>query len=290
MRDNYFEKKLELTKDNLAWTIQEIKNIEIQMERAKIEFDEKIRTGNEGINRLESIQSKAKKDIKHYEDMIEKGYKFIDIRTGKAYKTEANLQQQFLSEKTPVVEPPEDFAISEEVRKIELELENKRQEKARLKAERKARQRAEAEALKRRQEEVRIKVEAEAKRRLEQAKRIREAEESARIAEEKRIKEEAENIAKEEAKRIKETFIIESKDNELEKMKATRNQIQQVKEELNNKISNEEKDKLWIETTTQGQTLANLYKQQEGGNAIWNGVVTKGFRTFCKENNLKIGD
>jgi hypothetical protein len=218
MQDNYFEKKLEITKDNLAWSIQETKSVEIQIKRAKVVFDEKIRICNEKVKRLDAIQTKAKKDIKHYEDMISKGYKFIDIRNGKAYKTEKGLQRQLLSEKSPKVDPdPSDLGeLSREAKEIEIELENKRAEKARLKAERKAREKAEKEAIRKAKEAERLRVEAEKLIKAEAERKRREAEERARQEEEQRLKEEAERLAREE-RELEERLEKERKEREEQK-------------------------------------------------------------------------
>lgn len=268
--ENYFEIKLENCKETLNMAQRKLEHLDIQIKNLELRFEHDKKGYNDQAIHMQAIVEDMNKRIPKLEKQLKKGFRAYNVRTGKGYSSYEAMHIAHLESLRQ--ESIENQKAIEARNALKREL-LKTPETAKLSPEDKQLKEA-AIVQKEAQPKEDIKVAQE--QQLEAIVKKREFYEA--------------ELAKLGKITKPEPFIIESQNNEIEKMKATRDQIQQVKEELNGKITKEEKDKLWVEQSTQGQALSKLYKQTEGGNAVWNGVITKGFRTFCEINQLKIGE
>lgn len=85
--ENYFKIKLETSKETLSSAKRRLEALDIQMNLLKLRFDHDKKIYNDRVNREQKIVSNLEKRIPDLEKKIAAGYKAIDMRTGKAYKS-----------------------------------------------------------------------------------------------------------------------------------------------------------------------------------------------------------
>ena len=168
---NYFEKKLEISKDNLAYAKSQLGSIDTQIKFFIQRHEYDLEIFNQRISHLQQIEKNMKERIISLQKKIDAGFVAIDMKTGKAYKSRDEMHKDHLAimakeskdnyEKSktayvikkkkgqipkPVVEPPTGETIeSQPERELRLLKEKSARNKAameelkeRLKAEKKA--------------------------------------------------------------------------------------------------------------------------------------------------------
>jgi hypothetical protein len=262
--ENYFEKKLEIAKDNLVYTESQLEHFDIQIKRLTEVYEYNLNNYNIKVKRLQEIKATLEKQIPSLEKKIEEGYQYLDQRSGKSYKSymawhKADLKQKAEeSEKNylkfkrayelkkrkkelprPVVEAPEGEVIESQK---ERELRLLREKLDKLNA-----QREELEATK---------------------------------------KKESESIAEPpEPETIPEPVIFESDMTVIiEEKKEIADEMRKVAADMNG----ETKELEWLLTTH--QDWIERYNVEEGGNAVWQGRITNGFKVWLETKGLKLGE
>lgn len=97
--ENYFEKKLEVSKDTLRYTESELESVDIQIKKLQREFDYNLDIYNKRATRLQEIKTNMETKIESLQKKLEQGYICIDMRTGKAYKSFADRHKADLEQK-----------------------------------------------------------------------------------------------------------------------------------------------------------------------------------------------
>lgn len=85
--ENYFKIKLENCKETLAMAQSKIEHLDIMMENLRIRFEYDQKVYNDQAIHMQEIIKDMKTRIPKLERQIKKGYKAVNIRTGKGYKS-----------------------------------------------------------------------------------------------------------------------------------------------------------------------------------------------------------
>lgn len=169
--ENYFKKKLEISKDILSYTLSQLESADIQIKVLIQRHEYDLGIYNQKIAHLQQIETNTKKRLISLQKKIDAGFVAIDMNTGKGYKSRAAMHKAHLAQQAqeskdnyekskavyvlkkkkgeipkPVVEPPTGEVIeSQSERELRLlkeksdELEKQQQElKDKMKAEKKA--------------------------------------------------------------------------------------------------------------------------------------------------------
>ena len=294
--ENYFKIKLENCRETLQMATMELEHLDIQMAHLKEKYDYDKAHYNDRATRMQEIVADMKKRIPKLEKQISKGYVAIDMRTGKGYKSVEERHIALLNAQIQAAEDnytaakeryEQEQALKEEKNPTEAELEIIEATRVResLQPEEELQlahdnRLQDLEAKKRHLEEELAKLQdiPKVKIKTPESEPIEET-----IEEDKEAMEEAiEDIIEEEKNEI--YGVVEFEHTDLTSMDSTYATTEDLP-----KIDIPEELK-WIQTSTQGQALSRKYHEVEGGHAIWQGKVTNGFRDWCEENNLKIGE
>ncbi len=85
--ENYFEKKLETSRETLSMAENQLEHLDIQISNLKLRFDHDLKVYNDQIIHMQKIVKAMKENIPLIEKKIKDGYTSIDMKTGKAYKS-----------------------------------------------------------------------------------------------------------------------------------------------------------------------------------------------------------
>ena len=169
--ENYFEKKLEISKDTLTYTISQLESADLQIKTLIKRHEYDLEIFNQKVSHLQQIEKNMKERLISLQKKIDDGYVAIDMNTGKGYKSRDAMHKAHLAQKAkeskdnyekskkayelkkrkkdfpkPVVEPPTGEVIEPQLeRELRLmkekseALEKQQQElKDKMKAEKKA--------------------------------------------------------------------------------------------------------------------------------------------------------
>lgn len=256
--ENYFEKKLETSKETLTYTINELEHLDHQLINLQKNFDYNKGLLEQRVIQLQEAQTQLEKKIPELEKKLKQGYTCVDPLTGKGYKSFEDRHKAHLSELAqeakdryeerlkayelkkrkgeipkPVVEPPTgEVVITQTERAIQLLKDQK-------------------EKLEKQREELLQKQKNE-KELIKAAKELEKAEKAEIIPE------------------IPEIMDASEIPNALGPIDET---LPYKEAEL---ILAAHSD--WIQE----------YADEEGGKAIWQGKITKGFKAWCQEKGYKL--
>lgn len=251
--ENYFEKKLEISKDTLAYTERQLDHFDIQIKKLTEVYEYNLEQYNKGVIRLQEIKANIGPRIESLQKKIKLGYTTIDMRTGKGYKSVDARHKAILNQK---IKEAED----------------------RYKAMKKA-----YDTKKKKGEIPKPVVEAPTGEIMEsqQERELRLLKEKwARLESQRK---ELELKKKEEAKKAKEEAELKA-DTPYEEGEPM--PIQNVLGPIDETLAY--KDSEWLLTTHQDWILQ--YTNEEGGKAIWQGRITNGFKAWCETKGYKIGE
>ena len=169
--ENYFKKKLEISKDILSYTLSQLESADTQIKVLIQRHEYDLGIYNQKIAHLQQTETNTKKRLITLQKKIDAGFVAIDMNTGKGYKSRDAMHKAHLAQQAqesndnyekskaayslkkkkgeipkPVVEPPTGETIeSQSERELRLlkeksdELEKQQQElKDKMKAEKKA--------------------------------------------------------------------------------------------------------------------------------------------------------
>jgi hypothetical protein len=88
----YFSKKKEIMEDTLKYAKNELENCDIQVALLKQRYEYDLGILNKKITRFQEILTDTGARIKDLDKKIKEGYVYLDIPTGKAYKSEKGAQ------------------------------------------------------------------------------------------------------------------------------------------------------------------------------------------------------
>jgi hypothetical protein len=89
----YFEEKRVIIADNLKYADSTLISLDGQVIALKDKYEYDLAILNKRIARFQEIKANNTKRLKEIEKKIAAGYKYIDIVTNKAYKTEKGITQ-----------------------------------------------------------------------------------------------------------------------------------------------------------------------------------------------------
>lgn len=290
MRDeNYFEKKLEMSKDKISMAKRKLEHLDIQMENLKVRFEHDKKVYNDQAKHMQEIVVDMGKRIPKLEKKLKQGYTHYDTTTGKAYKSFDDIHIARL-----------------EAKRLET-LENQRAMAAKFKERQELKEKDRQKLSPEEKEEIiaielqeemqpldEIKVNQEKKiEALQKKRKFYEAELEKLGNPIEEIIEDALEDIEEAVETIEEIIkpvllpkepLIKTPDTDLEKAKEVSRQVTEFKDELNGTI----KEMEWLLTQHQDWMLA--YTKEEGGKAIHAGRIVNGFRSWCETKGYKIGD
>lgn len=260
--ENYFEKKLEMSKDNLAYSKSELESVDIQIKVLKKRFEYDLEIYNKKVIRLQEIGKNMESRIESLQKKLDQGYTCIDMKTGKGYKSLDARHKAHLSELTK-----------------EAEARYKERDKAyKLKKKRKEIPKPVVEPP------IGEIIESQKERELRLLKEKLERLEAQRKELELEKEEFIEDVIEEAIETIEEVIedtieeVLEIKEEELE----IPNALGPIDETL------AYKDSEWLLTIHQDWILE--YQKEGDGKAIWQGRITNGFRAWLKFKGYKIGE
>ena len=300
MRDeNYFEKKLEVSKDTLAMAHSKLEHLDIQMENLKIRFEHDKKVYNDQAKHMQEIAKNMEERIPKLEKKLAKGYTHFDNRTGKAYKSFDDIHIAQL-----------------ETKRLET-LERQKAMEAKFKRRQELKDTKDRAKLSKQEQELVIAIEiqddmqtedeikANQEKQIEAIQKKREFYEAEleklgnpiiELTEEQLITIDKSFVSGSEQQPVllpKEPIphidIVETPDNEISKLKSVSQQVNEFKSELNGTI----KEMEWL--LALHQDWMQEYAIEEGGKAIHAGRIVNGFRKWCitkgyKIKKFKIGD
>jgi hypothetical protein len=313
MRDeNYFEKKLEMSKDKLAMAKRKIEHFDIQMENLIIRFDHDKKVYNDQVKHMQDIIINMQKRIPKLEKKLAKGYTHYDVRTGKAYKSfnaihiarleakrlwtldnQRKLEEKFKErQKLKEAKDRKKLSKEQEEKLISIEIQDDMQPDDEIKAN----QEKQIEAIQKKREyyekELR-KLDVKIPKKIikkeisldDLEKELMEDLEFP-IPEEKTLADLEKTVDKDLIKKepIAHIDIIETPHDDISQAKSISQQIGEVKDEINGKI----KEMEWL--LAYHQDWMRSYTSEEGGKAIHAGRIVNGFRQWCETKGYKIGD
>lgn len=259
--ENYFEKKLESSKETLVMAERRIEHLDLQILKLKERFDHDMKVYNDQTTHMQNIVDEMKKRIPGLEKKLKEGYKAIDLRTGKAYKSFKARHEGQLQAKIDEADAREK-AFEEKVKHIE-ELRERKKKGKKLK-----------------EEDMEIVEAEEIRESLQPEDEIQEAKEGQiELLKQKREALEA-KLEELQSKVIKEPdtpldVIIEEKHE-------VANEMRTVAEAMNGEAKQLQK------VIEECEDMIEEYAQVEGGHAVWQGHLTKGFVSWCKEKGYEL--
>ena len=96
---NYFEQKLQISKDNLAYTISQLKSADIQIKTLIKRHEYDLEIYNQKVSHLQQIEKNMKERLISLQKKIDDGFTHIDMNTGKAYKSKDAMHKAHLAQK-----------------------------------------------------------------------------------------------------------------------------------------------------------------------------------------------
>lgn len=280
--ENYFEKKLATCKETLAMAQRRVEHLDIQMQKLDERYNHDKNLYNDQTKHMQNIISDMEKRIPELEKKLKKGYTTIDLYTGKNYTSFKERHIDQLEAKLAAAKEAEHAA--EKLYKRKQELKKKKREKL---------SEQDKEIIEAQEIRESLQGEDELKevyeRQLESLqKQI--ADSQAKIAE---LREETEikKAPMSESYYVKPEEITEEKaqdyttlDTVIEDRELASRELREFADELNNETEEikllRERHPGWIEK----------YNLEEGGQAIWQGRITNGFRVWLDSKGFKIGD
>ena len=288
--ENYFEKKLEMSKDKLSMAQRKLEHFDIQMEALKVRFEHDKKVYNDQAKHMQEIVADMEKRIPKLEKKLRQGYTHVDLNTGKAYKSfddihiaqleakrlETIERQRAIAEKQKKRQELRDTKDRSKLSKAEKELviAIEIQDDMQSEDEIKANQEKELERIQKKREfyeEELFKLGNPVENIIEEA--LEDIEEAVETIEE---------VIKPEPVLLPKKALIKTPDTELDKMKEVSRQANEFKTELNGVI----KEMEWLLTLHQDWMLE--YTEEEGGKAIHAGRIVNGFRSWCENKGYKI--
>ena len=114
-KEEYFKQKLVISKDVLKTAERNIENTEIQITALTNQYEYNLGLLNARVKRSHEIVEDTKKRIKDIEAKLRAGQLYIDIATGKTYKTQAardkaihsRLEKEAKKQQEKIPETPE---------------------------------------------------------------------------------------------------------------------------------------------------------------------------------------
>lgn len=263
--ENYFEKKLVIVEDNLAYTKNRLINADIQIQRIKNLFDNDLEIWNKKVEHLQQIEKNDVARIESLKKKIEAGYVYLDQNSNKAYKTFEGIEKGRIQGLKDATEAKYEKMKSEYEKKL-----RKKGEVPNYVLEAKIQEAKDKKMLPDEIEELKASIKTpkpvldfpEGEEQIPQVER-----------ELLLLKQKEEKLAKQK----------EELEAALKERKNISNNFKQIAEDLN--VETEEIEKLnqmhfdWIEE----------YSKEEGGHAIWQGKITKGFKAWLEVKGYKIG-
>ena len=95
--ENYFEKKLEITKDTLAYAKSQLESIDNQIKVFIQRHEYDLDIYNQRISHLQQIEKNMKERLISLQKKIDAGYVVIDMKTGKGYKSRDEMHKVHLA-------------------------------------------------------------------------------------------------------------------------------------------------------------------------------------------------
>lgn len=274
--ENYFEKKLEISKETLAMAESKVEHLDIQLKLLGERFEHDKKVYEDQIVHMQDTITEMKKRIPQLEKKIEQGYTHVDLRTGKAFKSFEAIHAEHLKEK--IQEALENQKTSEENYKRKQALKQKRNLKP---AEQEI---VEAEQIRESLQgadeivEIHVKEQEELKKRIEQ------------------YRVELEDLKK--PKPIEPEVAFDAVGNEIPIPVPLTPEMETIVGEKHD-IANEMRDVAGLMNgeakelevlLIRHQEWIEKYKFEEGGNAVWQGRITNGFKQWCEAKGYKIGE
>ena len=258
--ENYFEKKLETSKETLAIAQRKIEHLDLQMLKEKERFDYNMGIYNAQIIHMQNIVKNMEERIPELEKKLEQGYKVIDIRTGKAYKSfkerhEGQLQTKIDEADGRAKAMEERYAHIDELR--EKKKKGKRLKDMDMKL-------VEAEEI-RESLQPKDEIAIEKEKRVELLKQKREA-----------LQQQLEEL---QSRPIEDPAPI---DTLIKEKESIADEMRTVADAMNGEA------KQLAKVVEQCQDIIEEYAQVEGGHAIWQGRLTKGFVVWCEEKGYTL--
>lgn len=102
--ENYFEKKLETSKETLSNAKRRLENLDVQINLLELRFEHDKKIYNDRVEHEQKIVSNVEKRIPEIEKKLAQGYTTIDMRTGKAYKSFKDKHVGLLKDKIKATE------------------------------------------------------------------------------------------------------------------------------------------------------------------------------------------
>ena len=261
--ENYFEKKLEISKDTLAYTISQLDHFDIQIKKLTEVYEYNLEQYNKKVIRLQEIKANMGPRIESLEKKLKLGYTCVDMRTGKAYKSVDARHKAILSQK---IKEAED----------------------RYKAMKKAYD------LKKRKGEIPKPVVEAPTGEIIESQQEREL----RLLKEKYNRLEAQRKELELKKKEETELLKVAKELEKEgKAEIIEDIIEEAVDKIEDIIEDVVEDSIDLDSTKEGTELMKVpdswimdYFNEEGGKAIWQGRLTNGFKAWCESKGYKIGE
>ncbi len=302
--ENYFKIKLENSKGTLAMAKRKLEHLDIQINLLKVRFDHDKKVYDDQAIHIQNIVKDMEKRIPELEKKIEKGFTTIDMRTGKAFKSFEERHVGLLQDK--IKETKLKQKAQAEAYKLKLALRKKKRDKLS-------------------DEELDVVIAEEVRESLQPADELQ----TNREKKKERLEQKLEDYTKqlEELKNPKKPKEIEfdSVGNEIQEkiVKPMKEVIDYILEEAEDKIievleplptelevpietileekkeiademrkvadamNGEAKELQWL--TAKRPDWIEQYNLEEGGNAVWQGRITNGFKVWCESKGYKIG-
>ena len=317
--ENYFEKKLEMSKDKLAMAKRKLEHFDIQMEVLKVRFEHDKKVYNDQIIHMQYVVTEMKKRIPKLEKRLKKGYRVFDVRANKGYKSfedmhaaqletkrlqlvenQRLLEEKFakrkaLKEKPQIALTEADKEIVESI-KIQESLQEdhdiEMNQEKQLENLRKKREFYEQELEKLGAEVKEPEVKFDAVGNEIKGMKLEELEEMIKPSEIKKeitldeleLALEKDLVKLPDKEVIPHIDIVKTPNDDVSQLKSISQQIGEQKDEINGMV----KEMEWL--LTRHQDWMGSYTTEEGGKAIYSGRITNGFRSWCEEKGYKIGD
>lgn len=100
MRDeNYFEKKLVISKDTLKMAKRQLEHLDVQINVLKVRFDYDKKVYDDQAVHMQDTVTEMEKRIPALQKKLDAGYTHVDLKTGKAYKSFEAIHEGRLKDK-----------------------------------------------------------------------------------------------------------------------------------------------------------------------------------------------
>ena len=109
--ENYFEKKLETSKETLSNAKRRLENLDVQINLLELRFEHDKKIYNDRVEHEQKIVSNMEKRIPELEKKLSQGYTTIDMRTGKAFKSFKDRHIGLLKDKIKATEEQQKIVV-----------------------------------------------------------------------------------------------------------------------------------------------------------------------------------